>query len=96
MYSETVREQVLRCAVTVFKTLQSKNIIVPESAELYLLPLEYDDVCLYYFVDHASRALFWIDDIEVSDLGLVEVISESHLGAPPNIGESPGSSTNAT
>ena len=51
MYSETVREQVLRCAVTVFKTLQSKNIIVPESAELYLLPLEYDDVCLYYFVD---------------------------------------------
>ncbi|KAI1786741.1 hypothetical protein LXA43DRAFT_1184989 [Ganoderma leucocontextum] len=79
MYSETVREQVLRCAVTIFKTLESKNILLPETAELYLMPLEYDDVCLYYFVDHASRTLFWLDEIEVCELGLMEVISETHL-----------------
>ena len=89
MYSESARERVLRCAVTVFKTLEFKNILLPESAEVYIMPLDYDDACLYYFVDHASRALFWLEEIEVADLGLVEVISESHLGTPPNVGESP-------
>ncbi|KAM5533995.1 hypothetical protein V8D89_012315 [Ganoderma adspersum] len=79
MYSESAREHVLRCVVTVFKTLESKDILLPESAEVYIMPLDYDDACLYYFVDHASRALFWLEEIEVADLGLVEVISESHL-----------------
>ena len=82
MYSEVAREHVLRCAITVFKTLESKNILLPESAEVYLMPLDYDDACMYYFVDHASRSLFWLEEIEVADLGLVEVISESHLGTP--------------
>ena len=96
MYSETAREQVLRCSITIFKALESKSLVLPESAELYLMPLDYDDICLYYFVDHASCALFWIDDIGMSDLGLPEVISEPHLGVPPNVDESQGSSTNTT
>ncbi|KAM5541921.1 hypothetical protein V8D89_004231 [Ganoderma adspersum] len=83
MYSESTCEHVLHCAVTIFKSLESKNILLPDSAELYIMPLDYDDACLYYFVDHTSGALFWLEEIEVADLGLVEVISESHLGTPP-------------
>ena len=88
MYSESAREHVLRCAATIVKILESKNMLLPDSAEVYIMPLDYDDACLYYFVDHASRALFWLDDIEVADLGLGDVVSESHLGTSPNVGES--------
>ncbi|EJF57928.1 hypothetical protein BD309DRAFT_990653 [Dichomitus squalens] len=80
MHSETVREQVLRFAVIICKTLESKDITLPDSAELYLMPSEDGDTCRYYFVDHASHALFWLDEVDIYQLDLPEVISESHLG----------------
>ena len=80
MHSEDVREKILRFAVVVCKTLESKEVTLPDSAELYLIPSDSDDTCLYYFVDHASHSVFWLDEVDVYQLDLPEVISESHLG----------------
>ena len=80
MHSEAVREKILRFAVVVCKTLESKEVTLPGSVELYLVPSDSDDTCLYYFADHAPHSVFWLDEVDVYQLDLPEVISESHLG----------------
>ncbi|TFK26155.1 hypothetical protein FA15DRAFT_667833 [Coprinopsis marcescibilis] len=54
-----------------------KSFNLSSSVELYL-QLE-DDDCNYYFVDHSTRTLFWLDAFETHEVGLLPVVSSSHL-----------------
>ena len=80
MYSESIKEKVLHFVAIVCKTMEEKNVTVPDSAELYLNPSETKDSCEYYFVDHASHAVFWLEDVDVYEMDMWQVVSESHLG----------------
>ncbi|KAI0319508.1 hypothetical protein OF83DRAFT_776627 [Amylostereum chailletii] len=35
--------------------------------------------CFYYFVEHATRVVFWVDGLKSEDLGLLPSISSNHL-----------------
>jgi hypothetical protein len=39
--------------------------------------------CGYYFVNHASRSLFWLDDFDARCICTIPIVSFSHLGRVP-------------
>ncbi|KAF9485031.1 hypothetical protein BDN70DRAFT_848640 [Pholiota conissans] len=61
---------VLQCAV-------DQEITFTSTMELFLQPDE--DDCNYYIVDHATQTVFWLTRDETDDLGLLPVVSPSHL-----------------
>ncbi|KAJ6541114.1 hypothetical protein B0H10DRAFT_1855449 [Mycena sp. CBHHK59/15] len=54
-----------------------KQIPIADQIELFI-KIE-DEDCAYYFVDHATCAQFWIEDIDTDELGLPPVVSVSQL-----------------
>jgi hypothetical protein len=54
-----------------------KNIVLSDDVELFL-QID-DDDCTYYFVDHATRMEFWLDEVNTNDLNISGVVSASHL-----------------
>ncbi|KAF9530153.1 hypothetical protein CPB83DRAFT_851068 [Crepidotus variabilis] len=58
---------------------KSGGIILGEKVELFL-QVTSDNDCNYYFVNLESRALFWLEDCSTSALGLLDVVSDTHLG----------------
>jgi hypothetical protein len=69
-----IEKRVLECGIT-----------LPQACELFV-ELRFDEpphasTCAYYFVDHHSRSLFWLEPTssELLDMGML--VSNSHLGA---------------
>jgi hypothetical protein len=62
---------------------RDKNIILPSDVELVLeiVPQDSGPICGYYFVEHRSRCLFWLDnfDAEAICADIKVVVSLSHL-----------------
>ena len=60
-----------------------ENITLPDDIELVLeiVPLDSGPICGYYFVEHRSRCLFWLDnfDAEAICADIKVVVSLSHL-----------------
>lgn len=54
-----------------------KHIVLSDNVELFL-QIE-DDDCAYYFVDHATRTEFWLEELNTDDLNIPAVVSPSHL-----------------
>ncbi|KAI0356092.1 hypothetical protein OH77DRAFT_1424414 [Trametes cingulata] len=79
MYSTAVQEKVMRFAGAVAKVLEMKQISLPDSTEVYLSPSEDEEECYYYIADHASHALSWLEEVDLDQLGIPDVVSESHL-----------------
>ena len=63
----------------VFQLLAAQHMIPPLSSELFLELDEETDSCRYYFVDHATRRLFWLDGGRTDELDLPQVSSDDHL-----------------
>lgn len=73
-YLTVIERRILEC-----------GILLPQACELFV-ELRFDEspqtsTCAYYFVDHYSRCLFWLEPTssELLDMGMV--VSDSHLGA---------------
>ncbi|KZV67872.1 hypothetical protein PENSPDRAFT_653691 [Peniophora sp. CONT] len=49
------------------------------SVELFIEPELETGICDYYFADHSSRAVFWLEDATTSELGLAPACSDAHL-----------------
>ncbi|KAG1902145.1 uncharacterized protein F5891DRAFT_1024927 [Suillus fuscotomentosus] len=71
-YLALIEKRILEC-----------GIILPQACELFV-ELRFDEssqtsTCAYYFVDHHSRCLFWLEPTssELLDMGMV--VSDSHL-----------------
>ncbi|TEB18540.1 hypothetical protein FA13DRAFT_1648550 [Coprinellus micaceus] len=77
LYKPEVAEKLVSWVQIIEKEAEALNFNVSESVELYV-QLE-DEDCNYYFADHVARTLFWLDDYETSALGLLPVVSPSHL-----------------
>lgn len=58
-----------------------KGVVVPYGYDLVLEVIPSEDACGYYFADHNTRSLFWLEDFDASLVcGNVHVVvSLSHL-----------------
>ena len=82
MGNQTARSRIIRFTATVSKELQARNIVLPESSELFLSPSDDDEnSCKYYFVDHEARTVWWLNDHDSDELLPEPVVSQSHLRA---------------
>lgn len=79
MHTPAVQERILRFVDILNKTIEAKGIVLPESVECALKPDDDQDVCFYYFVDHASHTLFWLKEVSSEAVSLPHCVSESHL-----------------
>lgn len=63
------------------------NVAIPPDVELVLELIVWDDdvFCGYYFVEHRSRNLFWLDEFDASDIcaDIKVVVSQDHLRESP-------------
>ena len=62
---------------------RDKNVTLPPGVELVLeiIPLKDDFICGYYFVNHNSRCLFWLQEFDAEEIcdDIRVVVSLSHL-----------------
>ncbi|KAK7435505.1 hypothetical protein VKT23_019627 [Stygiomarasmius scandens] len=77
MYSPKLMAKVLSWVVRIEDILEEKQIPFSENIELFIM-LE-DDDCLYYFVNHATRTQFWLEEVDTSSVGIPDYDSPSHL-----------------
>jgi hypothetical protein len=71
----------------VLSDLQNKalndNIVLPDDVELVLeiVPEGAENICGYYFVEHRSRCLFWLEEFDAGWIcnDVAAVVSSSHL-----------------
>ncbi|KAF8190439.1 hypothetical protein BJ912DRAFT_965107 [Pholiota molesta] len=59
------------------KCAADQEIVLTSSMELFLQTQ--DDDCNYYIADHTTQTIFWLSRDETDDLGLLPVVSPSHL-----------------
>ena len=77
-------ESISAWVLEVEERASKKGFAFTDHTELFL-QLEGND-CNYYFVDHGVRTLFWLDAYDTSDLGILPVVSSSHLSKPDLFG----------
>ncbi|RXW16482.1 hypothetical protein EST38_g9372 [Candolleomyces aberdarensis] len=77
LYKSEIADKIVSWVQHIEKEAESKAFTFPDSIELYV-QLEEED-CNYYFADHAARTLFWLEDYDTTELGLLPVVSPSHL-----------------
>jgi hypothetical protein len=62
---------------------RDENITLPSDVELVLeiVPQDSGLICGYYFVEHRSRCLFWLENFDAEDIcaDIKAVVSLSHL-----------------
>ncbi|KAI0315004.1 hypothetical protein OF83DRAFT_1174249 [Amylostereum chailletii] len=61
------------------EAISDLHFVVSVTAELWLEIDKNTGHCNYYFVDHATRAIFWLENIETEVLDLPGSVSHSHL-----------------
>ncbi|KAI0681759.1 hypothetical protein C8T65DRAFT_754783 [Cerioporus squamosus] len=76
-YDPVNQEKILRLAQLACKVAEARNIVLPETSELYLEPSKTLDCCYYYFVDHATQSVFWLEERNSESFGFEEVVSET-------------------
>lgn len=79
-YDAVLQEKVLRLAQLAVKVAEARNIKLPETSELYLEPHSSNDSCYYYFVDHATQCVFWLDEHKSEDFYFEKVVSDTQSG----------------
>lgn len=79
LYSPEVQEKISYWIQRINDLLLGNKISLPETVELFLELDDTTDSCLYYFVDHATRTEFWLEETPMDLLGLPLVVSDSHL-----------------
>ncbi|KAJ7910995.1 hypothetical protein B0H13DRAFT_2191949 [Mycena leptocephala] len=77
LYRPETLDQVTRWIKKIEDLMADKNFPVSGQLELFI-KIE-DEDCAYYFVDHATRAESWLEDIDTDNLGLPPVVSLSQL-----------------
>ena len=74
----------IETAINKLCNLLTANIEIPATAELVLDVDEGSNACGYYFVDHNSKSLFWVEShkqLLPEIFGTVPATSKSHISA---------------
>lgn len=77
MYDPFTGEQICAWAAVAEKQAMAKGLSLTNTVELFL-KLSGED-CNYYFVDRATKTLFWLEPYQTDDICLNDTISTSHL-----------------
>jgi len=85
LYNPVTAENIFAWVMEVEEQAAKRGFAFTDNMELFL-QLDGDD-CDYYFVDHCARTLFWLDAYDTSELGILPVVSSSHLSKPKIFGE---------
>ena len=80
LYNPVTAETIFAWVIEVEERASKKGFAFTDHTELFL-ELDGND-CNYYFVDHGARTLFWLDTYDTSELGILPVVSSSHLSKP--------------
>ena len=80
LYNPVTAKNISAWLIAVEELASKKGFTFTDHTELFLELHEND--CNYYFVDHAFRTLFWLDAYDTSELGILPVVSSSHLSRP--------------
>ena len=80
LYDPVTAEKISAWVIEIEERASKKGTMFTNHTELFL-QLDGND-CNYYFVDHGVRTLFWLDTYDTSELGLLPVVSSSHLSKP--------------
>ena len=85
LYTRESQDRVVRFAKSARKAIEALQIAIPATAEIYLLPYD-DEECGYYIVDHATHIVSWLEVVDLDQLCIPDVVSDSHLRkCKPNI-----------
>ena len=84
LYNSVNAENISAWVIEVEERASEKGFTFTDHTELFL-ELDGND-CNYYFVDHGVRTLFWLDAYDTSELGILPVVSSSHLSKPSLFG----------
>lgn len=77
LYNPETAEDISAWVTEVEERASKKGFVFTDYTELFL-QLDGND-CNYYFVDHGVRTLFWLEAYNTSELGILPVVSSSHL-----------------
>ncbi|KZV72858.1 hypothetical protein PENSPDRAFT_683424 [Peniophora sp. CONT] len=66
-------------AVDIIRLAEEQDIKLGRFNELWIMPELDTNICDYYFVDHNSRAVFWLESLSCSAVGLPPACSEQHM-----------------
>ena len=77
MYDPKTANKVCAWATEVERQAETQGFVFTSNIELFL-EIDEDD-CSYYLVDRATATIFWITEYTTSELGLQDVVSDSHL-----------------
>jgi hypothetical protein len=77
LYRPETLDRVTRWIKKIEDMVADKDFPVSDQLELFI-KIE-DEDCAYYFVDHATHAESWMEEIDTDDLGLPPVVSVSQL-----------------
>jgi hypothetical protein len=77
IHDPEVAEKVAAWTAHVEKCAADQEIVLTSSMELFLQTQ--DDDCNYYIADHTTQTIFWLSRDETDDLGLLPVVSPTHL-----------------
>jgi hypothetical protein len=80
MFKTEVATAILFAVKSLEDAVSQRWTVLPPTCEAFLELNEDRTACGYYFVDHASFGLFWLDEISTEILDLWPVLSEEHLG----------------
>jgi hypothetical protein len=69
------------CLKSIDDLILQQQIKVPPSSELYIELDEPPYSCAYYFVNHDTRRIFWLEQTSTELLDMGTIVSDSHLGA---------------
>jgi len=76
-----ISSRITRWAERLEILIKTDELVLPEDYEIFITVAAEDDGCKYYFVDHATRTVFWLEEIdpERHDLELAQVCSIAHM-----------------
>ncbi|KIM35667.1 hypothetical protein M413DRAFT_449623 [Hebeloma cylindrosporum] len=77
LYNRDTAENISAWVMEIEERASKKGFVFTDQTELFL-QLDGNN-CNYYFVDHGVRTLFWLDAYDTSALGMLPVVSSSHL-----------------
>ncbi|KAG1786873.1 uncharacterized protein HD556DRAFT_1247696 [Suillus plorans] len=78
VYRQETENQVSGCLKFIDDMISQQQIMMPPSSELFIELDESPLSCAYYFVDHDTRRIFWIEQTSTELLDMGMIVSDSH------------------
>ncbi|KAJ8585383.1 hypothetical protein M405DRAFT_825154, partial [Rhizopogon salebrosus TDB-379] len=79
VHREETEEEVLGWLKCIDDFISQQDIAMPPLSELFIELDESESTCSYYFINHDTRRLFWLEQISTELLDMGMVVSNTHI-----------------